>query len=157
MMWLTSFHVSKKGPSNSVYTTVMGCKIWYTREDHYTPLTTKLLGGILVSLHPSVCPSVCPSVPRPSRIPCPLCSFYSCGWIHYIFMHLIKQLQKVCRVQSFLQNSKIWNFGNFLPEALLAYGYCHCLRLCVCVCLSVCVSTFACPDDNSTPIQARFT
>ena len=28
----------------------------------------------------------------------------------------------------------------FLPEALLAYGYCHCLRLCVCVCvcLSVC-------------------
>ena len=28
----------------------------------------------------------------------------------------------------------------FLSEALLAYGYCHCLRLCVC--LSVCVSTF---------------
>ena len=30
--------------------------------------------------------------------------------------------------------SRLW----FLPEALLAYGYCHCLRLCVCVCLSVC-------------------
>ena len=27
----------------------------------------------------------------------------------------------------------------------------------VCVCLSVCVSTFACPDDNSSPVQARFT
>ena len=43
----------------------------------------------------------------------------------------------------------------FLPEALLAYWYCHCLRLCVCV--SVCVSTFACPGDNSSPVQARFT
>ena len=48
-------------------------------------------------------PSVRLSV-RPSRIPCPLCSFYSSGWIHFIFIHLIKQLQKVCRV---------WNFGNF--------------------------------------------
>ena len=35
---------------------------------------------------------------RPSRIPCPLCSAYSFGWIHFIFIHLIKQLQKVCRV-----------------------------------------------------------
>ena len=58
--------------------------------------------------------SVRPSVPRPSRIPCPLCSFYSSGWIHFIFIHLIKQLQKVCRVQSLLQNFKIWSFGNFL-------------------------------------------
>ena len=55
-------------------------------EPHYT---TKLLGGILVSLRPSV---------RPSLIPCLLCSAYSSGWIHFIFMHLIKQLQKVCRV-----------------------------------------------------------
>ena len=70
-------------------------------------------GGILVSLRPSVCRSVRPSVPRPSRIPCPLCSFYSSGWTHFIFMHLIKQLEKVCRVQSFLQNFKIWNFDNF--------------------------------------------
>ena len=34
-----------------------------------------------------------PSV-RPSRIPCPLCSTYSSGCIHFIFIHLIKQLQK---------------------------------------------------------------
>ena len=60
----------------------------------------------------SLRPSVRPSVPRPSRIPCPLCSFYSSGWIHFIFIHLIKQLQ-VCRVQSYLQNFKIWSFGNF--------------------------------------------
>ena len=63
---------------------------------HYTPHTTKLLGGILVSLRPSVCPSIRPSVLRPSRIPCLLCSAYSSGWIHFIFVHLIKQLQKVC-------------------------------------------------------------
>ena len=60
-----------------------------------------------IGFTPSVRLSVHPSVPRPSRIPCPLCSFYSSGWIHFIFMHLIKQLQKVCRVQSFLQNLKI--------------------------------------------------
>ena len=45
----------------------------------------------------SVRPSVRLSV-RPSRIPRPLCSAYSSGWIHFIFIHLIKQLQKVCRV-----------------------------------------------------------
>ena len=42
----------------------------------------------------------------------------------------------------------LYSHHSFLPEALLAYGYCHCLRLCVYVCLSVCVSTFACPGDN---------
>ena len=46
-------------------------------------------GGILVSLRPSVSPSV-----PLSRIPCPLSSAYSSGWIHFIFIHLIKQLQK---------------------------------------------------------------
>ena len=77
---------------------------------YYTPRTTKLLGGY-IGFTPSVCPSVRPaSVPRPSRIPCPLCSFYSSGWIHFIFIHLIKQLQKVCRVQKFLQNLKFWHF-----------------------------------------------
>ena len=59
-----------------------------------------------------VCPSVSPSV-RPSRIPCPLCSTYNSGWIHFIFLHLIKQLQKVCRVYIFVQNFKIWLFGDF--------------------------------------------
>ena len=72
------------------------------------PRTTKLLGG-----YTGFTPSVRPSV-RPSRIPCPLCSAYSFGWIHFIFIHLVKQLQKVCRVWSFLQNFKIFNFGYFL-------------------------------------------
>ena len=57
---------------------------------YYTPRTTKLLEGrIFISLRPSV---------RPSRIPCPLCSAYSSAWIHFIFIHLIKLLQKVCHV-----------------------------------------------------------
>ena len=59
--------------------------------------TTKLLGGY-IGFTPSVRLSVRPSVPCPSRILCPLCSFYSSGWIHFIFIHLIKQLQKVCRM-----------------------------------------------------------
>ena len=58
-------------------------------------------GGMLVSLRPSVCPSIRPSIHpsvRLSRIPCPLCGAYISGWIHFVFTHLIKQLQKMCRV-----------------------------------------------------------
>ena len=45
---------------------------------------------------------------------------------------------------------------NFYPRPVLAFGYCHRLRLCVCpcVCQSVCQS-FACPRDNLGPVQAR--
>ena len=49
--------------------------------------------GFTLSVHPSVRLSI-----HPSRIPCPLCSAYSSGWIRFIFIHLIKQLQKVCGV-----------------------------------------------------------
>ena len=34
----------------------------------------------------------------PSRIPCTLCSAYSSGWVHFVFIHLIKQLQVCCGV-----------------------------------------------------------
>ena len=45
---------------------------------------------------------------------------------------------------------------NFYPRPVLAFGYCHRLRLWVCV--SVCVyQSRACPHDNSSPIQARIT
>ena len=54
-------------------------------------------GVILVSLRPSVQLSGRPSA-RPARIPCPLCSAYSSGLIHFIFTHLIKQFQKVYRL-----------------------------------------------------------
>ena len=86
-------------------------KLWFERiSDVITLSTTKLLR---VYWFHFVRPSICPSV-RPSRIPCPLCSAYSSGWIHFIFIHLIKHFQKVCRVLSFWQNLKIWIFGNFL-------------------------------------------
>ena len=57
----------------------------------------------------SFCQSVCPSN-CPSRIPCPLCGSYSSGWIHFIFIHLIKQFQNVCHVWRFLQNLNFWQF-----------------------------------------------
>ena len=50
----------------------------------------------------------------------------------------------------------VWNLevNHFYPRPVLAFGYCRCLHLCVCVCLCVCQS-FACPRDNSGPVQAR--
>ena len=41
---------------------------------------------------------------------------------------------------------------SFYPRPVLASGYCRCLCLCVCV-----YQSLACPDDNSSPVQARIT
>ena len=80
-----------------------------SRLDHHnSPAHNKVVGGYI-----GFTPSVNASVPRPSRITCPLCTAYSSGWIHFIFIHLTKQLQKVCCLLSFLQNFKISIFGNF--------------------------------------------
>ena len=65
---------------------------------YYTLRTTKLLGGILVSLRPSVCPSVRLSV-RLSRLPCPLCNIYSSGWILSILATNYHYHERVCRTQ----------------------------------------------------------
>ena len=69
---------------------------------NYTPRTTKLLGGILVSLRPSVRPSVRLSV-RPSvrlsRLPCPLCNIYSSGLILSILATNDHYHERVCRTQ----------------------------------------------------------
>ena len=65
---------------------------------NYTPRTTKLLGGILVSLRPSVRLSVRPSV-RLSRLPCPLCNIYSSGWILSILATNDHYHERVCRTQ----------------------------------------------------------
>ena len=46
----------------------------------------------------------------------------------------------------------IWQVYNFYPRPVLASGYCRCLCLCVCV-----YQSLACPDDNSSPVQARIT
>ena len=46
----------------------------------------------------------------------------------------------------------------FYPRPVLAFGYCHRLRLWVRVSVCVCVyQSRACPHDNSSPIQARVT
>ena len=81
-----------------------GSAVWHLLY----PTHNEVVGG-----YNGFTPSVCPSV-RPSRIQCPLCSAYSSGWIHFIFIHLVKQLQKegVLCVQFFakLQNLNFWQF-----------------------------------------------
>ena len=78
-------------------------------------------GGASVSLYPPAPRSgwgvywfelVCPSV-RLWTTSFPLCIFHNNSRIHIIFIHLIKQLQKVCRVLTFFKNSKIWIFADF--------------------------------------------
>ena len=121
---------------------------WFKRSltpaFHYTPEQQSCWG---VYWFHSVCPSI-----RPSRILCLLCSAYSSGWIHFIFTHLIKQPQKVCRVLSFSQNLKIWNFGNFskfvtLTSSCLIYLWrsLHSYR----VCMMLYPSTVLFPLNNS--------
>ena len=62
---------------------------------YYTPPpTTKLLGGILVSLRPSVRPSV-----RLSRLLCPLCNIYSSEWILSILATNDHYHERVCCTQ----------------------------------------------------------
>ena len=68
------------------------------------PPHNEVVGGY-IGFTPSVPPSVCPS-----SILCMLCSAYSFDWIRFIFIHLINQLQKSCRVWSFLQNLNFWQF-----------------------------------------------
>ena len=53
------------------------------------PPHNEVVGGILVSLRPSV---------RPSRVPCPLCSIYSSGWILSIFGTNDQYHERVCRM-----------------------------------------------------------
>ena len=75
-------------------------------------LYNEVVGGY-IGFTSSVRLSVRPSVPRPSRIPCPLCSFYSSGWIHFIFMHLIKATSEGVSHAKFLAkfwNLKFWQF-----------------------------------------------
>ena len=71
--------------NKSSWVQVMVCYLYGTNHN-YTLRTTKLLE---VYWFHSVCPSC---------MLCPLCSTYSSGWILFIFIHLIKQLQKVCRM-----------------------------------------------------------
>ena len=68
---------------------------------YYTPPHNEDVGGYIgfaLSVRPSI-----PLFVLPSRIPFPLCSAYRCDWIHFIFIDLIKQLQRVFHIYSLLQ------------------------------------------------------
>ena len=57
-----------------------------------------------------------------------------------------------------MANGSYYRYDDFYPRPVLAFGYCHRLRLWVCVSVCVCVyQSRACPHDNSSPIQAKTT
>ena len=64
-----------------------------------TPVSAKLKRGYtgFTSIRLSVRLSICLWTES-----CPLCNFHNTSWIHFIFTHLIKQIQKVC-----------WTLANF--------------------------------------------
>ena len=122
--WLTINEILQ---GNVYSNTVFKVSITSTSDDHhgisnyqsieslfssllYPLLQRSWKGGILVS--------PCPSV-RLWTEWCPLCIFNNTRRIHFIFAHLIKQLQKVCRMWSLFQKSKIWNFGKFFKFVTL--------------------------------------
>ena len=87
------------------------------RCSHYTPSSIKYAYGVIIpplqrSWKGGILVSPCPSVHLWTES-CLLCIFNNICRIHFMFAHLINQLQKVCCVQSLCQNSKIWNFGKF--------------------------------------------
>ena len=82
---------------------------------HYTPVSTKLKGGILVSRCRSVClcPPVCPWTES-----CILCIFHNTHWIHFILCNLSSNPQRrvACKALSKIPTSKfrhIFEIHNF--------------------------------------------
>ena len=69
--------------------TVLSFRSYFHDQLLYPHFNEVMNGVILVS--------PCPSV-RLWTESCPLCIFNNTCWIHFIFTHLIKQLQKVCHV-----------------------------------------------------------
>ena len=72
------------------------------------PASTKLKEGY-TGFTLSFCP-VCPSMDGMVRS---VSSTILAGSISYLFIHIIKQLRKVCHVYYFFQNSKIWIISKF--------------------------------------------
>ena len=68
------------------------------------------------------------------------------------------QADNKMHIKSILQCWKLfWNNCEsfvFYPGPVLAFGYCHGLRVCGFFCLCV-YQSLACPHENSSPVQAR--
>ena len=84
-------------------------KLSFLDENCFIILTasTKFKGGVywFHVVRPSVCSSI-----RLWTEWCLLCNFHNTSRIHFIFTHLIKQLQKVCHVLSFFAKFQQLNF-----------------------------------------------
>ena len=99
--------------------------VWLSQRDHYhTPAQRSWMGytDCILSVRLSV---------RLWTESLPLCIFYNTRRIHFIFTHVIKQLQKVCPVVivlfffCFFSKSNISSFGKFIKFATLTLSYFH--------------------------------
>ena len=86
------------------------------------PIPNEVEGGTLVSPCPSVHLSVCGQ--NRAR-----CVIHYTSRIHFIFTDLINQLQNVCRMLSFVTNSKVWIFGNFFKISPFTLSCVHVMRI----------------------------
>ena len=87
---------------------------------NYTPASTKLKGGLLVSRRPSVCPSVRLSVRGHNRV----CSVSSTILVRSIsYLHILSSNFRRC--VAYQVYFKIWIFGNFFKFVTLTLSCVH--------------------------------
>ena len=70
-----------------------------------------MLEGVYTGYTLTVCPFVCQYVHPSVRLwteSCPLCIFHNTSQIHFIFTHLINQLQKLCRMLIYIKKFHIF-------------------------------------------------
>ena len=99
MLWLNDVFITWSGDDLSI-------SIHYCT--YYTPHFNEVEGGIQVSPCLSIHPSICPFVHLWTES-CPLCIYKNTCRIHFIFAHLIMQLQcVVCKDFFIVINLKFW-------------------------------------------------
>ena len=86
---------------------------------YYTPCFNKVERGVywFHLVHLSVRLSI-----RLWMESCPLCILHNTSWIHFIFTHLIKKLQKVCHVQIFNSNFSSFDLGSNMNQSYGNHG-----------------------------------
>ena len=93
--------------------------------------------------------------------------YFSSQWLNYILLEHSIQLKKNWGKFWDTVSVNSWNIYicicsfccHFHPRPVLAFGYCHCLRLSMCVSMYVCVipDFGACWYNNWSPVQTRIT